>query len=168
MSAIIAFFSRAGENYVNGEIKKLSIGNTELMANILHEATGAELFKIEPQNPYSPDYSECINQAKSDQLRNARPKLVRYLTNLEKYDTLYLGFPNYWGTMPMPVFTFLEQCQLSGKRIRLFCTHEGNGFGHSVNDIRQLCPKAVIEIGPAVYGARVAGAKKEIENWLNG
>ena len=153
MSELIAFYSRGGENYVSGEIKTLSVGNTEAVAKILQGTIKADLFRIEPYSPYSQDYSECINQAKADQLRKARPKLLHYPEHFEKCKILYLGFPNYWGTMPMPVFSFLEQCHFTGDVIRLFCTHEGDGFGRSIEDIRQLYPNVAIDVGPAIRGA---------------
>lgn len=167
MPQLIAFYSRAGENYVSGEIRNLSIGNTEAVASILRELTEAELFRIEPCMPYPQDYSECINRAKADQLRCARPELVRYPTCLERYDTVYLGFPNYWGTLPMPVFTFLERCDLSGKKVCLFCTHEGDGFGRSQEDVRNACNAAMIEAGPAILGAHVSEARELIAEWVS-
>ena len=166
MSGIIAFYSRAGENYVNGELKTLTVGNTEAAANALQRMINADLFKIEPYIPYSQDYSECLNQTKIDQLRKARPKLVCCPQNIERYDILYLGFPNYWGTMPMPVFSFLEQCRFFGKVIRVFCTHEGDGFGHSMEDIKRIYPDAAIEAGPAIRGASISQAQAEMKNWI--
>lgn len=106
---LIAFYSRADENYVNGTIKKLDTGNTEIAAGIIQELTGADMFKIDQVQEYAKDYNTCIEQAQADQKRNARPELKEYPENLEQYDTIYLGFPNYWGTMPMAVFTFLGQ-----------------------------------------------------------
>lgn len=166
MSGIIAFYSRAGENYVSGEIKKLSVGNTEAAANALQKMIKADLFRIEPYIPYAEDYSECINQAKADQLHKARPELVCCPKDFRKYEILYLGFPNYWGTMPMPVFSFLEQCHFCGKVIRVFCTHEGDGFKHSIEDIRQIYPNATIEAGPAIRGAYISQAQTEMKHWL--
>ncbi|MGN0598983.1 MAG: flavodoxin [Oscillospiraceae bacterium] len=131
MSAMIVYFSRTGENYVSGAIKKLAVGNTEAAANILHELTGADMFKIEPVLLYSDNYNDCIEQAKQDKEKNARPEIKTYPESLDGYDTIYLGFPNYWGTMPMCVFTFLEHFDFSGKTIKPFCTHEGSGMGSS-------------------------------------
>ena len=108
MAQLIIYFSRAGGNYVNGTIKDLPVGNTEIAAKMIREITGADIFKIEPVTMYPADYNECIEQAKDDQRRDARPELKEYPDNLEGYDTIYLGYPNYWGTMPMAVFTFLE------------------------------------------------------------
>ena len=103
MAELIAFFSRRDENYVNGLIKVLNRGNTETAAAVLQKLTGADLFQIEPMQPYARDYNECIAQAQEDQKRNARPELKSYPESIDGYDTIYLGYPNYWGTMPMAV-----------------------------------------------------------------
>ena len=166
MAALIAYFSRADENYVNGQIRELTVGNTEKAARILHELTGAELFKIEPVQPYARDYNTCISQAQADQRRDARPELKEYPSSLDGYDTVYLGYPNYWGTMPMAVFTFLEHFDFSGKTILPFCTHEGSGMGSSQADIRRVCPGARVGRGLAIHGAGVDRARFDLENWI--
>ncbi len=166
MAELIAFFSRKDENYVNGVIKVLDIGNTEAAARFIQQLTGADVFKLEPAQPYSKEYNQCIMQALEDQKRNARPELKHYPDSIAKYDVIYLGFPNYWGTMPMAVFTFLEHFDFTGKTIRPFCTHEGSGMGSSEKDIRKLCPGARIGAGLAVHGGSVHRAKKDIERWM--
>ena len=166
MAEIILYFSRSGNNYVNGTIKNLPVGNTEIAAKMLQNLTGADLFKIEPVVPYAEDYSECIEQAKNDLQNGARPALKAYPDNLEQYDTIYLGYPNYWGTMPVAVFSILEKYDLSGKTILPFCTHEGSGMGRSEADLKRLCPGAVIQKGLAIRGASVSGARHEIEEWI--
>lgn len=163
---LVVFYSRADENYVNGMIKKLEVGNTEVAAGIIEKLTDAKIFKIEQMQPYSKDYNECIAQAQADQKRDARPELKNYPETLEDYDTIYLGFPNYWGTMPMAVFTFLEHFDFSGKRIRPFCTHEGSGLGNSIKDIQRLCPDAKIEKGLAIHGGSVERSERDIERWI--
>ena len=135
MGALIAYFSRRGENYVSGKLKELSVGNTEVAAGMLQQLTGADLFQLEPVHEYPKSYNACIDEAQADQLRDARPELKRYPESLDGYDTIYLGYPNYWGTMPMQVFTFLEHFDFSGKTICPFCTHEGSGIGRSEADI---------------------------------
>ena len=167
MSALIVYFSRRHQNYVNGVIRDLKVGNTEAAAQTIQKLTGAKLFQIEPLQEYSKDYNECIAQAQADQRRNARPELKKYPQDMEQYDTIYLGYPNYWSTMPMAVFTFLEHYDLSGKRICPFCTHEGSGMGSSEADIRRVCPGAVVEKGLAIHGAYVEMAEPEIEKWLD-
>lgn len=163
---LVVFYSRADENYVSGMIKDLDIGNTEIAAGIIAELTGADLFKIEQLQAYSKSYNECIAQAQADQKRNARPELKSYPETLDNYIEIYLGFPNYWGTMPMAVFTFLEHFDFSGKIIKPFCTHEGSGMGSSVSDIRMLCPDSKVEKGLALRGGNVKMSKTEIKKWI--
>lgn len=165
MSAIIVYFSRSGENYVSGAIRELKKGNTEIIAEMLHDLTDAELFKLEPMQEYAWDYNECIAQAQTDQQRDARPELKAYPKQMNEYDTVYLGFPNYWGTMPMCVFTFLEHFDFAGKTIKPFCTHEGSGFGNSISDIQRLCPAADVRPGFEVRGAQVEKAEKNLKKW---
>ncbi len=163
---LIAYYSRADENYVSGMLKTLDIGNTENAANIIKNITGADIFKIEQVKPYSASYNECIEEAREDQKNNARPPLKSYPETVDGYDVIYLGFPNYWGTMPMAVFTFLEHFDFSGKIIKPFCTHEGSGLGNSIADIKKLCQNSKVESGLAIYGSRVGGAQKDIERWV--
>lgn len=166
MPALIVYFSRTGENYVSGAIKALAVGNTETAANILQELTGADMFKLEPVSPYSDNYNDCIEQAKQDKGNNARPEIKAYPESLDGYDTIYLGYPNYWGTMPMCMFTFLEHFDLSGKTVKPFCTHEGSGMGSSESDIKMLCPNAKVGKGLAIHGSRLNDAKALFERWI--
>lgn len=165
MTSLIAYFSRADENYFGGALRYVDVGNTETAAKLLADITGADLFKIDPLQPYSKDYNECIKEAQDDQRRDARPELKEYPESLDKYDTVYLGYPNYWGTMPMPVFTFLEHFDLSGKTIKPFCTHEGSGMGRSESDIRRICPGAKAEKGLAIRGSAAAEAGSALKQW---
>ncbi|MBQ9526783.1 MAG: flavodoxin [Fretibacterium sp.] len=166
MAELIVFFSREGNNYVNGSVKNLPVGNTEVAAGFIRDITGAELFKLEPVKPYAMDYTECTNEAKRELNEKARPEAKAYPATLDGYDIIYLGYPNWWGTMPMCVFTFLERFDFTGKTIKPFCTHEGSGMGHSEADIRRVCPGAKVEKGLAIHGADVAGARSAIENWI--
>ena len=164
--SLIAFYSRADENYVNGTLKMLSVGNTEVAAGIIKELTGADIFKIEQAKPYSKGYNACIEEAKSDQQMDTRPELRTYPETLDNYDVIYLGYPNYWSTMPMAVFTFLEHFDFTGKTIKPLCTHEGSGMGSSIADIKRLCPGAKVEKGLAIQGGSAANSKKIIEEWV--
>lgn len=164
--SLIAFYSRADENYVRGTIKILDVGNTEIAANIIKKITGADVFKIEQKTPYSKRYNDCTQEAEIDQQQNARPELKCFPDSIEEYDIIYLGFPNYWSTMPMAVFTFLEHFDFSGKVIKPFCTHEGSGMGSSISDIKTLCPNAKVESGLAIYGSKIDSSIKDIGNWL--
>lgn len=168
MASIIVYYSRSGENYVGGVIKDLPTGNTEAAAELLQKLTGAELFKLEPLREYARSYNACINEAQADQRRDARPELKRCPDSLDGYDVIYLGYPNYWGTMPMCVFTFLERFDFSGKTIYPFCTHEGSGLGRSEADIRRLCPGAEVKPGLAILGGGARDSEDAIRQWLKG
>ncbi len=163
---LIAYYSRKDENYVSGEIKDLKVGNTEIVAKFIQEITNGDLFEIEQATPYSKNYNECIEEARLDQKNNARPVLKNYLPNIDAYDEIYLGYPNYWNTMPMAVFTFLEKYDFSGKTIKPFCTNEGSGLGSSISDIKKLCPSAIIKKGLALHGATVTSSKKSVKEWI--
>lgn len=165
---LIAFFSRADENYFSGSYRYIDVGNTEIVAGMIRDITGADMFKIDMVQPYSKVYDECIAQAKEDQRNKARPELKSYPDSIDGYDTIYLGFPNYWGTMPMAVFAFLERYDFSGKTIRPFCTHEGSGFGSSLSDLKRECPGAEIGRGLSIQGGSVRGARGQVEKWVKG
>ena len=168
MDTLIAYYSRAGENYFGGAYKRIAVGNTEKVAKMIAEITGGELFKIEQAQPYSEDYQTCIAEARRDLQAHARPEVLSLPDNLDQYDEIYLGYPNYWGTMPMAVYTFLESYDLTGKTIRPFCTHEGSGLSGTENDIRRAVKGAVVAKGLAVRGSGVDGARSAIEAWIRG
>lgn len=153
MKKLIAFYSRAGENYTSSGLVDLKVGNTQVVAEKLKELTGADIFKIEQVNEYSKDYYTCTQEAQRDQKTNARPELKHYLESIDDYDEIYLCYPNFWGTMPMAVWTFLENYDFSNKIIKPLCTHEGSGMGRSESDIKKLCPNAKIESGLAIRGS---------------
>ena len=165
MPEIIIFFSRDGNNYVNGSIINLKTGNTQTAANFIHELTGAELIKLEPSQSYSLDYTECTKQAQNELRKNLRPDL-KIIPDISRYDLIYLGYPNWWGTCPMCVFTFFESQNWHGKIIKPFCTHEGSGLGRSESDIKKTCSGANVMKGLAIHGADVAQSRKLIENWI--
>jgi len=165
---LVAFFSRTGENYCNGKLVTLSVGNTELTAGKIAVMTGGELFKIEPLRMYADNYRACTEEAKQELQSNARPGLKQYLDSLDPYHTIILAYPNWWNTMPMPVWTFLEHYDFSGKEILPLCTHEGSALGRSVSDIRKLCPGAEVEAGLAIRGGAIEQADDQIRKWLEG
>ena len=163
---LIAYFSRPGNNYVGGRIVNLPVGNTEVVARMIREKTAGDLFRIEAVNPYPEDYTETTEVARKELSTNARPKLTGRLENPASYDVIFLGYPNWWGTMPMPVFTFLEAYEFSGKTIVPFCTHEGSGLGRSMAEIQKTCPHATILDGLAIRGGDVNSAQDEVSAWL--
>ena len=166
---LIAFFSRADENYFGGAmryVKYVKVGNTEIVAGIIKDLVPADTFKIEMKNPYSPVYMTCIEEAKKDLRAKARPELVSMPESIDEYDTVILAYPNYWGTMPMAVYTFLENFDFSGKTILPLCTNEGSGMGSSEREIKKTCPGAVVKKGLPITGSAAASSKSSVERWL--
>lgn len=166
MAKLVVFYSRADENYFSGGCRYVTVGNTEKAAKMISEATGAELFKIEQTIPYAADYNTCIEQAKKDLQAKARPGLVSMPDSLDPYDEIYLGFPNYWGDMPMAVYTFLEKFDWNGKTIHPFCTHEGSGLSGTERNIQNVCKGAAVTKGLAIQGSSVDRAGETIEKWV--
>lgn len=164
---LIAYYSRKGNNYVSGKIVNLPLGNTKVVGDMIREITGGDVFQMDTVRPYPKDYTATTNVAQKELNENARPELISHVENMESYDVIFLGYPNWWGTMPMPVFTFLDEYNFSGKTIVPFCTHEGSGMGRSESDIAKLCPEATLLKGLAIHGSRVSAAKKDIEGWLD-
>ena len=162
---LIAYFSRAGENYNVGYLK---VGNTAVMAEYIHERLpGSDIFKIEPVVLYPDKYDECTVVAKKEQRENARPAVKTHVADIRKYDLIYIGYPIWWGTMPQIMLTFLEEYNLSGKTIIPFSTNEGSGFGRSVDDLKKACPKSKIQDGLAVCGSDVKKSQKEVNAWID-
>lgn len=169
MNSLIIYFSRAGENYVNGQILNLKTGNTEIIAKKIAELINANLYKIEPIVEYSKDYSECLEETINDKKRNARPELKHYLKDLKAYDVIFLGYPNYWESLPMPVLTFLEKYDFKDKIIKPFCTHEGGGFGDSIEKIKKICKGAKVKQGLDIFGIECLNIKEilpKLEEWI--
>ena len=165
MANLIAYYSRKGQNYWNGSIKNLSKGNTEIAAEFIQRAVGGKLFEIRTVKDYPEDYYACIDIARAELHENARPELKCNLESVDDYDNIFIGFPNWWGTMPMAVFTFLEKYDWTGKRIIPFCTNEGSGLGASVRDIKSICGGATVESGLSITGCRTQNSENEITNW---
>ena len=163
---LIAFFSRADENYFGGAMRYVKVGNTEIVVNDMKEMINADTFKIEMKDPYSPVYMTCIDEAKKDLRAKARPELVSMPASIDEYDTVVLAYPNNWGTMPMAVFTFLENFDFSGKTILPLCTNEGSGMGGSERDIKKTCPGANVKSGLSVTGSEAANAAGRVKKWL--
>lgn len=143
-------------------------GNTRVIAEDIHEAVGGDLFEIVTVNRYPDDYDACVHQASQEQDDHARPDLSTHVEDMDPYDVIFLGYPDWWGTMPMAVWTFLEEYGFSGKTIIPFCTHEGSGLGHSEKDLAKLCPTAKLLQGLAIKGSRVGSVQKDVSEWLHG
>ena len=163
---LIAFFSRADENYFGGAMRYVKVGNTEIVAGLMKELIDADSFKIEMKNPYSPVYMTCINEAKKDLREGKRPELKSMPESIDEYDTIVLGYPNYWGTIPMAVVTFLENFDFTGKTILPLCTNEGSGMGSSESDIKKYAKGADIKRGLSVTGSYAADSKENVREWF--
>lgn len=163
---LVAFFSRTGENYAVGRIEQ---GNTHIVAEMIASATGGTLFRIEPATPYPDDYRACTEIAQREKRSKARPALVGEIA-AEEYDVIFLGYPNWWGDLPMPVYTFLERHDWQGKVVIPFCTHEGSGLSDTENRLRTACRGASVLNGLAVRGAVAQNeretARKQVLEWL--
>ena len=145
----------------------LSPGNAELIANWIAEETGGDLFSIKTQNKYSSDYDECLNQARKERDNNERPALVGIVNNIDDYDVIFLGFPNWWYTCPMAVFTFVESYDLSGKTIIPFCTHGTGGLSRTIRDLKKLLPDNCKVLDPiGVYRPEVKNSKSKVVDWV--
>lgn len=145
----------------------LSPGNAELIANWIAEETGGDLFSIKTQNKYSSDYDECLNQARKERDNNERPALVGRVNNIDDYDVIFLGFPNWWYTCPMAVFTFVESYDLEGKTIIPFCTHGTGGLSRTIRDLKKLLPENCEVLEPiGVYRPEVKNSKSRVLDWL--
>ena len=163
---LVAFFSRTGENYAVGHIEQ---GNTHIVAELIASATGGTLFRIEPATPYPDDYRACTEVAQREKRSKARPALVGDIA-AEEYDVIFLGYPNWWGDLPMCVYTFLEQHDWQGKIVIPFCTHEGSGLSDTENRLQEACRGASVLNGLAVRGSVAQNERekawKQVLEWL--
>ena len=163
---LVAFFSRADENYSVGYVDK---GNTQIVAEMIADKTGGDLFHIETVEAYPADYQQCIEKAKAELQANARPALKGDV-KVEDYDVIYLGYPNWWGEPPMALYTFIEKHNWNGKTVYPFITHEGSGFGGTDKRLEKACKGAKFEPGLAIPGHVAqnerAKAQQKVDNWL--
>ena len=165
--ALVVYYSRTGENYAVGNIAE---GNTAIVAKMIAQRTGADLFEIRTVREYAADYTECTEEAKRELRDDARPEIVGDVEDFAQYDTVYVGYPIWWGVPPMAVFTFIEKHDWAGKTVRPFCTHEGSGLGGSVRALRKALPGAAVADGLAIQGQTAQNdrraAEKAVERWV--
>ncbi|MDE7094130.1 MAG: NAD(P)H-dependent oxidoreductase [Oscillospiraceae bacterium] len=162
---LIVYYSRKGENYWNGSIKNIAKGNTERVAEFIQKAVGGDLFEVDTVCPYDKDYYKCIDEAKKELHNNARPEIKTYPENFENYDIIFVGYPNWWGTMPMCMFTLLEKYDMTGKTVIPFCTNEGSGMGSSEHDLKKICKGADIKSGLSIHGAESEQSESKVVAW---
>jgi len=141
-------------------------GNTKGIAQEIQKQTGADMFEIRLVHPYSDDYSTVLMQAQEAQHKQERPEILDLPENLDKYDTILLGYPNWWASIPMPIASFLEKYDLSGKTVIPFCSHGGGRFGQSITAIAKLAPDSVIGKGLSIHYSGGASMPKDVTEWL--
>ena len=164
--SIVIYFSRADENYFDGEMKYIDKGNTEIIAEYIKDLTGADLFKVEPLNPYSEKYMECIEEAKV-RTREHNAPIKESIKDISQYEIIYIGSPIYWGGMPEEMFTALKPLDFKGKIIKPFTTHEGSGLSGVPKQLGEICLGATILDGLAIMGSQVNNSKAKVEEWIN-
>ena len=164
---LVAYLSRAGENYNVGVIEE---GNTAKMGKIIAEQMGADVFELVPVVPYPEDYDSCLDVATREQQKKTRPEYEGEIENWDQYDTIFIGFPIWWGNIPNIVYTFMEAYDFTGKTVIPFNTHEGSGQAHSQRDIEELLTSATVLKGLAVRGSKAQndaeGTDADVANWL--
>lgn len=150
---------------IDGEV----LGNTQYVAYVIEENTGADIFRIEPETPYPTDHDTLVDLASDEQAEDARPAIKDQIENFEQYDTVFVGYPNWWGDMPMILYSFFDEYDFSGKTIIPFNTHGGSGFSGTISTIEELEPNATVnEDGFTVSRNNVQDAEPDILTWLSG
>lgn len=167
LRALVVFFSHTGENYGVGNIK---VGNTHKAADLIATATKAKTFEIVPTKPYPKDsYNAVVDIAKKEQSEKARPEIKSDI-DISDYDVIFIGYPNWWGDMPMAVYTFIEKHDWTGKTVVPFCTHEGSGLSGTDKTLSRICKGATVAKGLAIRGTTAqndaAQTAKAIDAWL--
>ena len=178
-SILVAYFSRSGNTVWEDGVDAVTsasinvmqdgqfAGNAELLAGMARQVTDGDLFLIQTADTYPSGYRDTTDLAKVEQNNGVRPALASHVENMDQYDTIVLVYPNWWGNLPQPLYTFLEEYDFSGKTILPLCTHEGSRMGSTERTIASLCPDATLMDGLAVRGGSAAGAQSEVETWIN-
>ncbi len=164
-NTLVIYYSRKGQNYVNGKIVELEKGNTELIAEYIRDAVGADLFELETVREYPADYMECTEAAKQDLRDNARPELKNYLHDISEYENIVIAGPCWWGTYPCAVFTQLEKLDFRGKRVFPVMTHEGSGEAKSRSELKKFCRGAKVGKALAIQGSAVSESAEKVAKW---
>ena len=164
---LVAYFSLAGEQYRVGVIEE---GNTSIIAHMIAEETGADLFEIEPVTPYPETHSELPEVSQEEMSENARPEITGTVENMDSYDTVFIGYPNWWGDMPMIVYNFIESYDFEGKTVIPFCTHGGSGLSGTESTIAEITGASMLD-GFAISGETAQNdrdrSENEVNEWLN-
>lgn len=162
---LVVYFSHAGENYAVGNVK---VGNTKLVADEIQKVTGGDAFEIVAEKNYDMPYDALTELAKKETESGEKPAFKGSVPDMTKYDTVFVGGPIWWGTYPQVMFTFFDKCDLNGKTIIPFSTHEGSGLGSVVSDLKKLYPKATVSGAFSIYGHETRGDLSKVDKWLKG
>ena len=169
---VLLFFAGSVESQVVATSKKILVvyfshsGNTRTIANQIHKKLGGDIFELIPAKAYPKDYNVVVEQAKQELRSKFKPALKTNLGNIKPYDIVFIGYPNWWETIPGPVRTFLSETDLSGKTIVPFCTHGGSALGSSIDDIRRLAPKSTLWEGLAIRDSYIDSSEGKLNDWL--
>ena len=144
-----------------------TLGNTQYMAYVIQETVGADIFRIEPETPYPTDHDTLVDLAKEEQNDNARPSIKDTIENFDTYENIFVGYPNWWGDMPMILYSFFDEYDFSGKTIIPFNTHGGSGFSDTISTIKELEPNAEVLDGKSISRNDIQDAEQEIVDWVN-
>ncbi len=167
MNNLVIYYSRSGENYVSGGIKNIEKGNTEYVVEFIQKNFGADVFKVDTEKQYSKSYMDCIREAQKELDNDERPKLKEYLSDISKYDNVFIAGPCWWGTYPMAIFSAIEGLDFEGKKIFPIMTHEGSGMGHSESDLKKYINGAEFVKGLAIRGANANKSEQAVVDWIN-
>ena len=162
---LILYFSRRGENYINGMVKKLEKGNTEYVAGFIQRAVGGDLFEIRTVRKYAKDYYDCIKEAKAEQNANIRPDLAAAISDISMYDNIFICVPCWWGESPMAVYSQTDLLDFTGKKVMVAVTHEGNGMADCERALKKKLKGAVFGKGLAIHGADSLSSEKIVAKW---
>ena len=143
-----------------------TLGNTQYMAYVIQETVGADIFRIEPETPYPTDHEKLVDLAKEEQNDNARPKIKDTIASFDTYENIFVGYPNWWGDMPMILYSFFDEYDFSGKTIIPFNTHGGSGFSSTISTIKELEPNAEVLDGKSISRNEIQDAEQEIIDWV--
>lgn len=154
MNALVVYFSWSG--------------NTRTVATEIQSRTGADMFELIPQQPYTDDYNELLDVAQRERRNHARPAIANQIADIDAYDVIFLGYPNWWADMPMIIYSFLDQYDLSGKTVAPFCTSGGSGLSGTVRAIKSLEPEANVVDGLHVGGSSASRSGDIVARWLGG
>ena len=166
MKNLVIYYSRRGQNYVNGSVKNLVKGNAEVITEYIKDAVDADVFEVDTVKPYDKDYMVCIEEAKAELRAKARPELKEMLNDISEYDNIFIVGPNWWGIYPMALYTQLEALDFTGKTVHYVVTHEGSGLGGVPKTIPASCKGAKIGKSLAVQGGSVPSSESQVASWV--